>query len=446
MTDNPQHNSPSTQPIQSDQRTPSKHPHFSLWLLLSLYLAQGLPVGFMTQALPALLRNYGVSLAEIGVSGLLMLPWAIKFLWAPVVDQFGSRRLGHYRAWIIFTQSLTLMCLVALAFLPIDQMVNPAILWGLFTVLFCLNLFCTTQDIATDGLAVNILNKGQLHWGNSFQVIGSRLGFLIGGGAVLYAIDVLSWKMTFLLLSLGVFLNSIPVLFYREPQKVQSTDQMDTPIARNSILLKFKQGLAYLWQSPELKLWFFVLLTYKVADGLSGPIIKPMMIDMGLSLAQIGLNVTIFGAVCALLGALLAGLMIRQFGLQSMFVCFAILQSLAIVYYVVLAYLFENHILFSQIHLYVANALEEFCSALALVAMLSLIMRYARQHMAGTDFTFHVAIMSMVSGGLYVVSGGLAELLGYFQTLLLIFVASLCCLVPKIRWYVYQRSMTNESH
>lgn len=189
-----------------------------------------------------------------------------------------------------------------------------------------------------------------------------------------------------------------------------------------------------------------MLLTYKVADGLCGPIIKPMMIDMGLSLAQIGLNVTIFGAVCALLGALLAGLMIRQFGLQSMFVCFAILQSLAIVYYVVLAYLFENHILFSQIHLYVANALEEFCSALALVAMLSLIMRYARQHMAGTDFTFHVAIMSMVSGGLYVVSGGLAELLGYFQTLLLIFVASLCCLVPKIRWYVYQRSMTNESH
>ena len=92
-----------------------------------------------------------------------------------------------------------------------------------------------------------------------------------------------------------------------------------------------------------------MLLTYKVADGLCGPIIKPMMIDMGLSLAQIGLNVTIFGAVCALLGALLAGLMIRQFGLQSMFVCFAILQSLAIVYYVVLAYLFENHILFSQI-------------------------------------------------------------------------------------------------
>nr|WP_298893129.1 MFS transporter [uncultured Acinetobacter sp.] len=436
MTDKLQRNSPSAQPNQSAQPIYSKNPHFSLWLLLSLYLAQGLPVGFMTQALPALLRHYGVSLAEIGASGLLMLPWAIKFLWAPVVDQFGSRRLGHYRGWIIFTQSLILICLLALAFLPIDQMANPAILWGLFTVLFCLNLFCATQDIATDGLAVNILKKGQLHWGNSFQVIGSRLGFLIGGGAVLYAIDLLSWKMTFLLLSLGVFLNSIPVVFYKEPLKVQSKITIDS-VAKDSILLKFHQGLVYLWQNTELKLWFFVLLTYKVADGLSGPIIKPMMIDMGLSLAQIGLNVTVFGALCALLGALLAGLMIRLFGLQSMFVCFAILQSLAIIYYVILAYLFENHILFSQFHLYIANALEEFCSALALVAMLSLIMRYARQHMAGTDFTFHVAIMSMVSGGLYVVSGGLAEYLGYFQTLLFIFVASLCCLIPKLWWYVY---------
>lgn len=420
--------------FKSAQPVYSKNPHFSLWLLLSLYLAQGLPVGFMTQALPALLRHYGVSLAEIGVSGLLMLPWALKFLWAPVVDQFGSRRLGHYRAWIIFTQSLTLICLVALAFLPIDQMANPAILWGLFTVLLCLNLFCATQDIATDGLAVNILKKGQLHWGNSFQVIGSRLGFLIGGGAVLYAIDVLSWKMTFLLLSFGVFLNSIPVLFYKEPQKIQPSKFADS-IIKDSILLKFKQGLAYLWQSPELKLWFFVLLTYKVADGLSGPIIKPMMIDMGLSLAQIGLNVTVFGAICALVSALLAGLMIRQFGLSNMFLAFAILQSLAISYYVVLAYLFENHILFPKYHLYLANALEEFCSALALVAMLSLIMRYARSHMAGTDFTFHVAIMSLVSGGLYVISGGLAEQLGYFYTLLLIFIISLGCLLPKLFWY-----------
>lgn len=47
-------------------------------LLFSLYWAQGLPVGFMTHALPVILRAEGVSLAHIGGFGLLMLPWSIK--------------------------------------------------------------------------------------------------------------------------------------------------------------------------------------------------------------------------------------------------------------------------------------------------------------------------------------------------------------------------------
>ncbi len=66
-------------------------------LLFSLYWAQGLPVGFMTHALPVILRAQGVSLAQIGGFGLLMLPWSIKILWAPWVDRFGSSRIGHYR-------------------------------------------------------------------------------------------------------------------------------------------------------------------------------------------------------------------------------------------------------------------------------------------------------------------------------------------------------------
>lgn len=38
-----------------------------------------------------------------------------------------------------------------------------------------------TQDIATDALAVNLLQHDQQHWGNTFQVVGSRLGFIVGG-------------------------------------------------------------------------------------------------------------------------------------------------------------------------------------------------------------------------------------------------------------------------
>ena len=83
------------------------HTRHKLALLGALYLSQGLPYGFFTQALPALLRQLGRSLPEIGAASLLALPWALKFLWAPLVDRYWSARLGRRRSWILPLQALT---------------------------------------------------------------------------------------------------------------------------------------------------------------------------------------------------------------------------------------------------------------------------------------------------------------------------------------------------
>lgn len=98
-------------------------------LLFSLYWAQGLPVGFMTHALPVILRAQGVSLAHIGGFGLLMLPWSVKIFWAPWVDRHAISHLGHYRSWIIPTQLLTVFVLCALSFFPIHSLDQPVYLF-----------------------------------------------------------------------------------------------------------------------------------------------------------------------------------------------------------------------------------------------------------------------------------------------------------------------------
>ena len=80
-------------------------------LLGSLYLAQGLPYGFFTQALPVLLRDAGYSLKAISATSLLFLPWALKFLWAPFVDHRGTRK-----AWL-----LPLQCAGVAGALPLTR-------------------------------------------------------------------------------------------------------------------------------------------------------------------------------------------------------------------------------------------------------------------------------------------------------------------------------------
>ncbi|MEN4982790.1 MFS transporter [Acinetobacter modestus] len=401
-------------------------------LLFSLYWAQGLPVGFMTHALPVILRAQGVSLAHIGGFGLLMLPWSIKIFWATYVDRFALSRLGHYRSWIIPTQLSSVFILVILSFFPIQALDQPSYLFIFFALLFLMNFTGATQDIATDALAVNLLKQDQQHWGNTFQVIGSRLGFIVGGGAVLWCLDWLNWQKTFLILAMLVFLNTLPILFYREPRHdFKNSAQTTSSISFSQSIKKY---LTYFTSSQELKTWLMVLLSFKVADGLAGPLLKPLMVDMGLNYTQIGIFITIFGAMAALLGAGVAGFLLKHFSRIQCLITFSILKIISLVAYTGIAYGYETNQQITPFWLYIVNAFEDACSAMLLVVILTLIMQYSRKAFAGTDFTFQVSIMATMSGLLYLCSGILADAIGYYRYLCLICMIAILCLFPIFNW------------
>lgn len=401
-------------------------------LLFSLYWAQGLPVGFMTHALPVILRAQGVSLAHIGGFGLLMLPWSIKIFWATYVDRFALSRLGHYRSWIIPTQLSSVFILVILSFFPIQALDQPSYLFIFFVLLFLMNFTGATQDIATDALAVNLLKQDQQHWGNTFQVIGSRLGFIVGGGAVLWCLDWLNWQKTFLILAMLVFLNTLPILFYRESRHHFTNSAQTT--SSISFSQSIKKYLTYFTSSQELKTWLMVLLSFKVADGLAGPVLKPLMVDMGLNYTQIGVFITIFGAMAALVGAGVAGLLLKHFSRIQCLITFSILKIISLVAYTGIAYGYETNQQITPFWLYIVNAFEDACSAMLLVVILTLIMQYSRKAFAGTDFTFQVSIMATMSGLLYLGSGILADAIGYYRYLCLICMVAILCLFPMFYW------------
>lgn len=402
-------------------------------LLFSLYWAQGLPVGFMTHALPVILRANGVSLTHIGGFGLLMAPWALKVFWAPWVDKWGNNRWGHYRSWIIPTQILTVLILVVLSFLPIASLNDPIYLLGFFIALLCMNSIGATQDIATDGLAVSILKGEQQHIGNMFQVIGSRLGFIVGGGAILWALDWLNWQSTFLILAGIVLLNTIPVLFFNEPTHLK-TSIKPTELKPKHFYVSIKNYLSYFLNDKLLLSWLIVLCVIKITDGLSGPIIKPLLVDLGLSLSQIGLYITMLGAFAALLGAVLASLCLRFISRHMALLLFSTLKLLSLAGFAYLAYLQAQQIPIKTWLIYLINALEDLFSAMLLVIILTLVMQYSRQQYAGTDFTFQVSLMAMVSGGLYTLSGIAGDWFGYQNYLIGIVIVGLMFLLPIWVW------------
>ncbi|MCK5881356.1 MAG: hypothetical protein KAG18_05720, partial [Sinobacterium sp.] len=157
--------------------TPSSKlaPNTFFVIIIGLYFAQGLPSGILAKALPPLMREYGVSLSLIGALKLLALPWFLKFLWAPFVDQRSSRR-----RWIIALQSSVIPLLLLLSLFPLESLMNQY-LWLFLGALLLINTLSATQDIATDGLTASTLHESQLGIANTIQVAAYKVGLILGG-------------------------------------------------------------------------------------------------------------------------------------------------------------------------------------------------------------------------------------------------------------------------
>jgi MFS transporter, putative signal transducer len=93
-------------------------------VLLGLYVSQSIPLYLFSAAVPAILREIGVSRTSIGLLSVLALPWIIKFLWAPLVDRYALwRPLGRRRSWIVPLQaSIILLVLLLTQFPPADNL------------------------------------------------------------------------------------------------------------------------------------------------------------------------------------------------------------------------------------------------------------------------------------------------------------------------------------
>ena len=172
--------------------------------LCALYTAQGIPSGFISFTLIAYLAEQGYSAAAIGnMLFWVYLPWVFKFLWGPFVDNYHYLPMGRRRPWILSAQSGMVATVVIIALVPgIESKV------ALLTVLlFFHNCFASLQDVAVDGLAVDILNPEEFGKINGFMFGAKRFGTMVGGAGIGY----LMGKYTSLGIAGGLFLT-VPLL------------------------------------------------------------------------------------------------------------------------------------------------------------------------------------------------------------------------------------------
>jgi PAT family beta-lactamase induction signal transducer AmpG len=383
-----------------------------LGLLGALYFSQGLPFGFFTQALPVLLREQGLSLREIGLTSLLALPWALKFVWAPAVDRFSFRSVGHFKSWIVPLQlasTATLLVLGTQAELGHVQVLMAAFL--------LLNLIAATQDIATDGLAVSLLAQRERGLANGLQVAGYRVGMIVGGGALLILHDHLGSRGTFLAMAALTAVATVPVALSREPVSAPRV-----PRAASTVPHFFRRPGA-------LKL-LLLLVTYKAGDAFATSMLKPFLTDSGLTLAEIGWLVGTVGFVAGLLGAITGGWLVNRVGRRQALVTFGLLQAVTVAGYAALAFAAASR---STVTL--VCAAEHFAGGMATAALFTCMMDWSSREASATDYTVQASAVVVATGVAGALAGVSAQALGYPSHFTLGSILALASLVAVRRWF-----------
>ena len=360
-----------------------------LGLLSALYLSQGLPYGFFTQALPVLMRKEHLSLGAIGLSQLLAMPWALKFLWSPLMDRFGSERFGKRRSFLVPLQLLTVCALLVVSAMEPSADFRP-----IFLMVLVINVLAATQDIATDALAVDLLSDRERGLGNGVQVAGYRVGMIIGGGALLWLYDGLAWMGATQIAAAILLAATLPIFLHLE--------RPAAPVER----IPAREAFSWL-RLPGARAWLAVLLVYKTGDALATAPLRTFLVDRGMEMREIGVLLGMLAFATGFAGAIAGGALVNVLGRRNALVAFGVLQSLSVAGYALAASVHHDGLLYTVV------GLEHLTGGMATAALFTIMMDVSRPERAATDYTLQASVVVIASGVAISASGFLAEAMTY---------------------------------
>jgi PAT family beta-lactamase induction signal transducer AmpG len=185
-----------------------------LALFGALYLAQGVPWGFLTFALPWQLAGAGIGAAEIGsIMSLAWLPWLAKPFIGLAVDRLPLGRRGRRRGAIVVGELGMAATLLAMA-----PVVPRGALAALGALVLVHRLFAAAQDVGTDALALDLLPAEERGRANGVMTAARVAGAALGGPGLLFLAGKTSWPATCLAAALLVLLPAAPVLLGANPE------------------------------------------------------------------------------------------------------------------------------------------------------------------------------------------------------------------------------------
>ena len=169
-------------PMLSRLPTLAARPNVCIAMLCLLYAVQGMSDKFVRVGLKNYLVTQGVSTAAIGgLIAAISWPWALKWVWGPILDRFSHSRMGRRRPWILLAGSG--MCAMLALLLGVELATGrvAASIRLLAVMVLSVNLFAAMLDVAVDATAIELLPEGRRGLANGLMRAAMAIGSFLGG-------------------------------------------------------------------------------------------------------------------------------------------------------------------------------------------------------------------------------------------------------------------------
>jgi len=382
----------------------------------SMYFAQGIPYGLMNIAVPAWLASQGVGAGQIAsFLAVIILPWAFKLLSGPLMDRYQFLPMGRRRPWVLVAQLG-----MTLSFFGLVLVDNPAEQVGLLTLLALLiNVFAATQDVAVDGMAIDVTPVNEQGRLNGFMVFGKAMGWGITSavtGTMLVTFGLGATAIAAAAVQAVILLGFTLTLERRGERRLpwNSGDAMSERQAANSFTNVLKGLNAVLWSRVSL-----ILMAIMLFDGFIGGYGHALMPIAAINL--FGFTTPEWSQLVAVMGlggaavALALGPMIDRFGAKRMLI---LTVSLVAIHAVLLAetqYLWEN-----ATYVKVMLAAWVLLGPVTMVCMIALAMTICSSATSATQFAIYMSLANLGSSAGSKTYGLIAEQTSYVEAYLLL--------------------------
>ena len=261
--------------------------------MLLLGFSSGLPFYLVGNTFGYWLRDEHTSLTAIGFLSWVGIAYSLKFLWAPLIDRVDLplfKRLGHRRGWMMFSQIV-----VGLALLAMGGAGTKAGLGRLGALALVVAFASSTQDIVVDAWRIESAHdeeeQGLLASAYQFSY---RLALLATDSLILILAAAVGWRISYGIYGAGMAMGMIATRFAREPGRADAVTgekkreaQLWTP--RGFFDAVVGPFIAFFRAHGWLALVMLAAISlYRLPDFMMGPMANPYYIALGLTKQTVG--------------------------------------------------------------------------------------------------------------------------------------------------------------